>query len=333
MGRVRIDTDVRTLETKPHPTGDATRDRTLEEYVGVLLRNRFRLTIGAFAGALALYLASFLMTPVYKASVTLIPMAPKDKLGSLGAFGIDLQSLGVGQSGSELPPAMYPQIVQSRAVTEAVLADTFVTSAGGDPVVYEKWLRPSGRGRIRHERAIKLLRDRTSATVDRRTGTITISVQDRDALISASSANAFAARLQEFVVDVLASHAGQRRRFIENRRQEIRAELSRSEDGLRQFREQNVRIGNSPRLLLEESRLARGVRELEEVYLTLSREYEMAKVEENRDVPVLATLDVATPPVLRSWPRRAILAGIGFFLGGGVVLVWAAYRRPFEALA
>ena len=60
------------------------------------------------------------------------------------------------------------------------------------------------------------------------------------------------------------------------------------------------------------------VREQEEVYITLSREHEVAKIDEHRNVPVLSVLDPAEPPAFRHFPKRRLLAAIG--LGAGFVL-------------
>jgi uncharacterized protein involved in exopolysaccharide biosynthesis len=89
-----------------------------------------------------------------------------------------------------------------------------------------------------------------------------------------------------------------------------------------------MRIGNSPRLALEEARLNRAVREQEEIYLSVSREFELAKIQENRDVPLLAMLDSAVPPIKRYWPRRSLFALVGLFLAAGAVVFWSVYREP-----
>jgi uncharacterized protein involved in exopolysaccharide biosynthesis len=65
------------------------------------------------------------------------------------------------------------------------------------------------------------------------------------------------------------------------------------------------------------------VRVQEEVFLTLTREYELARVDEHRDVPVVNTIDVAIVPASRMWPRRGLLTALGglFGLVAGAALV------------
>ena len=107
----------------------------------------------------------------------------------------------------------------------------------------------------------------------------------------------------------------------------MRGELDVAEENLRGFRERNLRIGNAPRLLLEEGRLNRAVREQEEVYLTLRRQYELAKIEERRDVPVINVLDAAVVPSFRISPRRAIMGILGLVIGGTLGIASALVRR------
>ena len=57
----------------------------------------------------------------------------------------------------------------------------------------------------------------------------------------------------------------------------------------------------------EEGRIRRQVEIRQEVYLTLRREYETARIEEVNDVPIITVVDAAVPPVEKSWPKRAAL--------------------------
>src|SRR6185436_7681574 len=92
------------------------------------------------------------------------------------------------------------------------------------------------------------------------------------------------------------------------------------------FRERNVRFGNSARLAIEEGRLSRAVRQQEEIYLTLQRQGELARLEERKDVPVLSVLDPAVPPVKRDWPKRGLLALLGAMLGCCGYFAWHVGR-------
>jgi uncharacterized protein involved in exopolysaccharide biosynthesis len=61
----------------------------------------------------------------------------------------------------------------------------------------------------------------------------------------------------------------------------------------------------------------------QEVYLTLAKAYEEARIAEVRDIPVLTVIDSAVAPVRRSFPRRKLNTLLGLLLGaiGGLALV------------
>ena len=305
---------------------------SLTFYWSVLRRSSLVVLCTGLGAAVLFYLASFLLPPSYRATVSLIPLRASDNLGTLGLLGFELSNLGIGGKTGEISPVMFPDIIESRALLEAVLKQSFVPSTGAAATQLLDWLRPPGTGRKRFERALKTIRKRVSIQIDRRAGIVKIEYSDKDPRIASEVANSLAAHLQNYTVTVLAAHAGEKRVFIEGRLKEVGYELAKAEDELRRFREQNVRIGNSPHLFLEESRLKRSLREQEEIYLTLRREYELAKVEEHKDVSQFAILDRATPPAEKSWPRRSLLAAIGLILGCAGMYAWQCLRPTMSPL-
>jgi capsule polysaccharide export protein KpsE/RkpR len=66
----------------------------------------------------------------------------------------------------------------------------------------------------------------------------------------------------------------------------------------------------------------------EAVYSTLTKEYELAKVQEAKEIPTVKVLDAAEVPELRSFPPRAwiVVMGTIFALIGGVVWVLQTAR-------
>jgi uncharacterized protein involved in exopolysaccharide biosynthesis len=61
----------------------------------------------------------------------------------------------------------------------------------------------------------------------------------------------------------------------------------------------------------------------QEVFLTLTRENETARIEEVNDTPVITVIDPAITPNERSSPRRTILVILAFAFGGIVAVFWA----------
>jgi uncharacterized protein involved in exopolysaccharide biosynthesis len=88
--------------------------------------------------------------------------------------------------------------------------------------------------------------------------------------------------------------------------------------------------------------LYRKVKVEEAVFETLTQQYELAKVEEAKEIPTVKVLDVPTVPQKRSFPPRLLITLLGTFLAftGGIawVLGCAAWRAadstdPRKALA
>jgi len=137
-------------------------------------------------------------------------------------------------------------------------------------------------------------------------------------------ANAFVTYLNAFNTQYRQSQAREQRRFVEQRLADGANELRDAEENLRTFYERNRSWQQSPQLTFEEGRLRRQVEIRQELYLTLNREYETARMEEVNDTPVITVIDTATAPVKKSKPKRALLVGIALVLGGMVGAFWAA---------
>ena len=271
-------------------------------------------TLGVGAAAAVL---SLLLPPRYQAVTTIVPAMTPDRTPQLGLLSPSLEDLAFQANVRSGSSAMYPAVVRSRRLLEQVLAMGFPTG-DSPPRTLIDLIQPRGSGAMRTELAVRALSRCVDATLDRRTGVLTIRVDSRFPPVASGIANALSSLLQDFVVHSLASQAGENRKFIEGRLRDVAVDLAHAEEELRVFRERNLRIGNSPRLLLEEGRLIRGVREQEEIYIALRRQFELTKVQEQRDVPVLNVLDVAAVPAFRSSPKRGAMVLMGLVLGLGL---------------
>jgi len=87
-----------------------------------------------------------------------------------------------------------------------------------------------------------------------------------------------------------------------------------------------IQSSKAPELGLEYVRAFRAVRYYEAVFETLSKQYELAKLEEARDAIPVQVIDVAIPPDRRSWPKRRLIV-IAAFLTAFLVACGALYWR------
>jgi len=152
----------------------------------------------------------------------------------------------------------------------------------------------------------QILRDRTSVEVADE-GILTITVEDRDPCRAAALANAYVEELDRQNKRLFVGQASSKKVFLENRLREIEQELSQ--------------IDNL---------LSRDAKVKEMLFELLTREYEIAKIEEAKSMPTIQVLDEAIVPEARM-PRGAIkkaaLAGVVSL----TLAIFAAFAREYFA--
>ena len=290
---------------------------------------RRRIATWTVIGGLSALVLALVLPPVYVASVMLMEAQSGGSSVTSPPPGSMEEQIALRLGSRASGVATYPEIVRSRQLLTRLLGQRFPTARDHPVLLLDRLTRPAPAAQ-RLDIGVRRLRKLVDAALDRRTGLITLSVRMDDPVLAAAVATATWKALQDIVVSTMNTQAGANRRFIEGRRADARRDLARAEDALRGFRENNLR-GNSPRLLTEEARLQRETRIQEEVVLTLTRQYEIARVEEQKDVPVISVIDPAVPPAFRSSPRRGLLTALGLLLGCACGAAWVLVREPEAA--
>jgi capsule polysaccharide export protein KpsE/RkpR len=70
----------------------------------------------------------------------------------------------------------------------------------------------------------------------------------------------------------------------------------------------------------------------ETVYGLLTQQYELAKVEEAKEIPTVKVLDPALVPTKKSFPPRTIITILGTLLGIAVAMTWVLGKAQWEAV-
>lgn len=228
-------------------------------------------------------------------------------------------------------PQFYAELLRSKQVTDAMLLSRF--AVGGDSARLLSLLRVGGKSladslyRGRRKMA-KLLEVRA----DPRTSLVRIAFTANRPDLAAAVVNRYFDLLNDYNLEKRQSRARRRREFVENRVAAASLDLRAAEERLKNFVERNRLWQQSPELQLEYDRLEREVQVAQEVYLTLKRQYEEARVEEVNDTPVLTVVDSALAPVRHSRPRRAASVAIAVFLGAGLGVALAFLREYLARL-
>jgi uncharacterized protein involved in exopolysaccharide biosynthesis len=91
-------------------------------------------------------------------------------------------------------------------------------------------------------------------------------------------------------------------------------------------------IRKLPLLGVTYSDLYRQTRVQETVFELLTQQYELAKVQEAKEIPTVKVLDLAIVPTKKSFPPRIVITLLGTFLGLMLATAWTIARMRWEAV-
>jgi uncharacterized protein involved in exopolysaccharide biosynthesis len=292
--------------------------RTLKHKVLAILV--FMLVVGlAFAIALS-------STPFYHTSSKIIYQtsgsAQSGGLSALAALA------GVSNSKGDDPSAYLQDIILSNNMMQSVLAEKWKVSLAlpdtSTPVDLQTlWkVKPDTTKedwQIRLEYGMLAALKKGKYIVfsqDKKSGVITLSTEFQDPQVSFDVNNFVYNQLNDILKNKMHFKASENRKFTEERLAEVKGILKEAEENLRRFRQRN-RLRIDPADELEDARLQRDVLMNQEIMIQLQKQYEVAKIDEARDMPVLDVIDVPMKPIDKSKPKRRIIV-----LAGGVAAVF-----------
>lgn len=279
---------------------------------------------------------ALLLTPLFMATITLYPSTQTGSSG-LGQLQGIAASFGFNMGRAETA-FHIPDIVESRRLHTMIMYNRWHSTEFTEPldlVTYweindttgfslnpREWIRalltPGGKKRDLtakwEDRGLRKLAKRISVK-ETRSGLVRVGVWMEEPRMAADIANYIYDAIVDYTVNVHNLQARLNREFIEKRRKEVKSELTHAEDVLKEFRDRNRRVSDSPELQLELERLMREVRIQTEVYITLQQQYELARIEEVKKTPSVVFLDEAQPPVKKDKPRRKKLVIMAMLLG------------------
>jgi uncharacterized protein involved in exopolysaccharide biosynthesis len=227
--------------------------------------------------------------------------------GSLGELG-----LGAAAQAPDNSSALFPNILTSRIVSEKILCRnySFCHKGRSENMTLTEYLGSSNL-----DRSLIKLKKILQIDTDRKTGVIRLSATTTYPELSAAVVHAYLQELDDYNIHHRQSTASENAKFTGHRLDEIKIELAAAEDTLRSFKSSNMNymVSNDPGLTLELSRLEREVDLKSTLYLTMSQQNEMAKIEAAKDIPVVQILDYGAVPLEKSSPRRSIIMIASFF--------------------
>jgi len=252
------------VEEKPIATQED--EINLLDYLIVLAKRKTFIAKVTLGFAIITAIISLVMSPIYKAETKILPPVNggsgiatqlMNQLGQLSAIaGIS----GVPVNG-KTPSELYIGLLKSRTVLDRMI----------DRFDLMKLYRASYRQNVRD----KLLNNVLSVRDDRKSGIITINVEEKDPKRAADMANAFVDELQKLNSGLAITQASQRRLYFEEQLKAAKASLTQAEENMKTFQEKTgaLHIESQAKAVLEGIGMIRAQIAAKEVELKVMKTY------------------------------------------------------------
>lgn len=308
--------------------------------------------------AIGLFVAIF-SEKEYTASCTMVPQSAEggSKLGgSLGGLaamaGINLGSMG---GGSDIPPTLYPKIVNSIPFQKELMKTPLSIEGYAEKVTFDDYYleikKPGLLGYIKKftiglpSLILKAIRGNStdarlsspednllSITADEKklmeilSSQLSLEVNDKDGYVSLSTSmpQAKAAAqmvqkaqelLQDAITDFKIQKAKDQLSFVQERYDEKEREAIVVQQRLAQFRDGN-RYVSTAIAQAEEERLTAEYNLVYGVYSELAKQLETQKIQVKENTPVFTVIEPVAVPIEKSKPKRSIIMAVWTLIGG-----------------
>jgi len=268
---------------------------------------------GVLGGALGVALALVLPSQ-YTSSASFIAQGASTSLLPSALQGL-AATVGIGTA-RDYSPQFYADLVTSDPVLTAAINRTYVLPGADGKRTYLEVEGLTGQNPAgATDAGLRHLRRNVAARADVRTNMISVSVTARYPELSRDLTQALLDALDSMNISFRQQQSRELRQFFESRVADAERELDSAETALRHFLERNRVTQTSPLLTFEQLRLTRDAELKRTVYTTVVQQYEGAKMQEARNVPVLTVLTPPMAPVRKSGPPRRLIVVVGIVLG------------------
>ncbi len=281
---------------------------------------------GAIFGIISSFYVFFIAEPIYTSSSKIMSSSGggvPDAFGIAARMGFDIP---INESG---PKWVYPEIITSRTLAKKVLRQKFDTEKFGPQKQLIAILSNSPRENKLSQNKLEIittsqLQSMIKVNENLQTGILSLKVEANEASLAQQVNEKIIQELDAHQRDYNKSKTTETKRFILDRIRNTENELIVAEEKLKDFRDRNRRIENSPALQLEQQRLAREVTVLTGVYTTLKQQLETTKIEEVRDSDYVVILDEPSFPLNKTRPKRLFVIIFSTIIGSvfGIILLF-----------
>lgn len=298
----------------PAPEKDNSRaEISLIELAHLALRKRYLLAIATLSVMTLVAVGLFLIPNKFQSTASILPSGQTDKLGALK----ELAGLGnLAAMSEENSSQLFPSILRSNQVKDPLLKKDFVFEDGGETkrMTLPEYFDDDDPDRLR-----KALDKLTDINMDKKTGVIRLGVETEYPAFSQAILKEMLAELENFNLHKRRSQAKNRENYLAREMAVRETELKEAERKLEEFQAVNRDwdVSSDPELLRILMQMKRDIEIKSKTYIFLREQYEIAKLEVQKDLPVVVLLDEPTLPTQKSGPHRLVmilLAGVMTFV-------------------
>ncbi|MDZ4722662.1 MAG: Wzz/FepE/Etk N-terminal domain-containing protein [candidate division Zixibacteria bacterium] len=322
---------------------EAVTERTFEVhlygFIRMLIRRRKLITTVVGLVAITAVTMMLMTANSYQSKATLLPSGQTDNVTALK----DLVGLGSMSMTEENSSALYPLILRSDLVKDALLSKRFEFGFNEKSLAMTV---PEYFGETDPTRLRNYLDDITSVNAGKRTGEIVLTVETEYPELSQAVAEEYLNQLEDYNLNKRRSGAKNTQTYLAGQLAIVKKELERAEDNLQTYRLSNSDWAGSsnPEILTGLARHQREVELKSTALIYLQQQYEIAKFTSQKDMPIIRILDKPSLPTIKTGPNRTLTVFVAtlFALIGSVALAFALeylgqqkngdYRGEYEAI-
>jgi len=285
------------------------------------------------AAVITVLILLFLVKPYYQSTVTILPDYGNKNSDMFSQYSGLASIAGINVGGGDVSTQIYQNLITSETVLNDVIYKKYETKEYDHPVDLIEYFEikpdeslPDSLQKRKMFLTVNemLTKGGIATNYELKTKILTVVVVMPESKLSADVANELVAALNKYVLTQRRSFAIEQRKYLVGRVQQIKDTLTYCENVLKTFREKNRQVGQSPELLLMQSRLMRNVEIQQTIYVELTKQLELVKLAEVKDVPVVNVREFAKDPVIKTGPKRMmtliVILLFSFIISSGWIL-------------
>ena len=277
----------------------------------------------AIAGGLLGTVSLLLDPPRFESSAVLLPTKSGGGAGDLFTLASRL-GIGGGGGGGDIS-GVYDEVLRSIAFTNRFSGRVLPVGWKGRTTTLEEHYRlPSRKDTLRHALALNgVLAGRKGLVWKvQSNGTVRLSFQSVDPVLSASVVQAVLSELQAYTMEARSLGTAQKLQVTLRNLDSVALDLQRAEERVAGFQRSNLAL--SPALVVRLARLEREARVLEQVYGSLRQSKATLEVERDSYLPTFQTIETPRPALEPTYRPLKKWVPVGVFLGGCAGFLLAA---------